>query len=117
MIWAPLLIQGVKAFFKNRQARKKEKVDIEHKQYLAEVQAGLHDPNKLRFLKWASFTGFTAPMVCMFFWPDEVTVFMVNLDSMPEWYIKGYLLITGSIWGGTVAKDVMEGVIRSVRKR
>ena len=113
MIWAALIGQGLKAFFANR----RKKAEAEQEQYLAELKAGLHDPNKLRPLKWASFTLFTSPLVAMYFWPENVTLFMQNLDAMPDWYIEAYIFITGSIWGATVAKDILEGIFRSVRKR
>ena len=113
MIWAALIGQGLKAFFANR----RKKAEAENAQYLAELKAGLHDPNKLRPLKWASFTLFTFPMVGMYFWPENVTLFMENLDALPDWYLQQYLLITGSIWGVAVGKDILEGIIRSVKKR
>ncbi len=113
MIFAALLGKAIGAFFENR----REKAKAEQQQYLAELKAGLHDPNKLRPLKWASFTLFTAPMIGMYFWPDNVTLFMENLDALPDWYLQQYLLITGSIWGVAVGKDILEGIIRAVKKR
>ncbi len=113
MIFAALAGKAISAFF----AHRREKAQAEQQQYLAELKAGLHDPNKLRPLKWTSFTLFTSPLVAMWFWPEDVTLFVTNLNALPDWYIEAYILITGSIWGGTVAKDILEGVIRSVKKR
>ena len=113
MIWMTLAKTLIGAVSKNWQ----EKREAEHTQYIAELKAGLHDPNKLRALKWATFLQFSAPIYLGFYDPSLLDTLMASLTKVPQWYVEAYLMIVGGVWAGAVGKDIVEGLMKSYRRK
>lgn len=110
--WISLIKTGVTAWMGHRAEVKAG----ERKKYLAELEAGIHDPEKLRVLKWASFIQFSAPIWLTAFWPGDVQAFLENLNKFPSWYIEIYIGMNGAIWGAAMSKDVIVSTIKAWRK-
>lgn len=72
--------------------------------------ANLQDKDK--WLRWASFTLFTYPMVWAAFDPTgAATYFNVTLAALPDWYKQVYLGITGGIWGISALKNAVPSLV------
>lgn len=95
---------------------RKERAQAEHQQYLKELEMGLHDPNKLRALKWATFLQFSAPVWLGLYDPALLDKVLAALGALPDWYVEAYLMIVGGIWAGAVGKDIIEALIKSYRR-
>lgn len=51
-------------------------------------------------MRWASFVLWSAPFVWAFIDPQNAQdAFSGALGAMPDWYIKGFLLVTAGVWG------------------
>lgn len=107
-----LILGAAKMFLGSWQQRKKMAED----RYMAELKAGLHDPNKLRGLKWASFVQFSAPIWMLWFAPERASEFLQHLNMFPQWYIQVYLIINGGIWGMAVGSDVFTMIVRNYKR-
>lgn len=63
------------------------------------------------FLRRASFVIWSAPLLwAAFDAPGASAFFRESLAALPEWYVGGYLAVTGAIWG--LAELKARGVIR-----
>jgi hypothetical protein len=52
------------------------------------------------FLRRASFTAWSAPLLWAYFDPTGAALyFSQSLGALPDWYVGGYLAITGAVWG------------------
>jgi hypothetical protein len=52
------------------------------------------------WLRRLSFAAWSAPMVWAYFDPSAAAAyFSQSLAALPDWYVGGYLGITGAIWG------------------
>jgi hypothetical protein len=52
------------------------------------------------WLRRISFALWTWPLVWAFFSPGAARVyFSESLAGLPEWYVAGYLAMTGAVWG------------------
>jgi hypothetical protein len=52
------------------------------------------------WLRRLSFAAWSAPMVWAYFDPTAAAAyFSQSLSALPDWYVGGYLGITGAIWG------------------
>lgn len=63
------------------------------------------------WLRRISFTFWSAPLAWSFFDPAAAKAYFTeSLAGLPEWYVGGYLAITGAIWGlaELKARGVME---------
>ena len=48
----------------------------------------------------ASFTAWSAPLLWAYFDPTGAALyFSQSLGALPDWYVGGYLAITGAVWG------------------
>lgn len=66
-------------------------------------------------LRRVSFTVWSFPAVWAVFDPDRVREsFAAALQALPEWYVYGYLAMTGAIWG--IAEMRSLGFFRGVQK-
>ena len=63
------------------------------------------------WLRRLSFAAWSAPLLWAYFDPDAAArYFNESLASLPDWYVGGYLAITGAIWGIVELKS--RGVIK-----
>jgi hypothetical protein len=78
--------------------------------------AELSDADK--WIRRTSFIMFSAPFVIAIFSPISIQhYFQVALASMPEWYTRTYMSITGAVWGVSQLKNTLPHVINSLKKR
>lgn len=110
------MISALLAIGKMWLSHHQENKKAEAEQYRAEVAAGLHDPNKLRGLKWATFLQFSAPIWLGFYDPDLLARVLASLNTLPQWYVEAYLMIVGGVWASAVGKDVLESVFKTYRR-
>lgn len=62
-------------------------------------------------LRRASFLAWSVPLVwAAFDAPGAANYFKVALGALPEWYVVGYLSITGAIWG--IAELKAAGILK-----
>jgi hypothetical protein len=60
---------------------------------------------------------FTAPFVVAIFSPEQVQQYFDHaIKSVPEWWQKSYIAITGGIWGISSLKNVVPAVIAGVKR-
>ncbi len=77
--------------------------------------ATLRDKDKL--LRRTSFVMFAAPLVLAIFDPSAVKeYFTIAIASMPDWWIKSFMAITGSIWGLSSLKNIIPSLLSSFKK-
>ena len=77
--------------------------------------ATLRDKDKL--LRRTSFVMFAAPLVLAIFDPAAVKeYFTVAISAMPDWWIKSFMAITGSIWGLSSLKNIVPSLLSSFKK-
>lgn len=93
-----------------------ERQQMAEARYVEELKAGIHDPEKLRWLKWASFLQFSAPLWVAWFYPEKVAEFLRNLDMFPDWYVQIYLTMNATIWGVAVGSDLVTKVIKNYKR-
>lgn len=98
--------------------RQVEKAVAENRIRLAQAQETHNQEWEMRalegrdtFLRRASFVAWSAPLA----WaavdaPGAAAYFRDALGALPEWYIGGYLAITGAVWGLSELKA--HGVIK-----
>lgn len=76
--------------------------------------ATLRDKDKL--LRRTSFVMFAAPLILAIFDPSAVKeYFHVAIASMPSWWIKTFMGITGSIWGLSSLKNIVPSLLNSFK--
>ena len=68
-------------------------------------------------LKWASFGMFSFPLIWTVPDPEAVRqYFEVSLAAVPEWWVKTWVMMTGSIWGISALKESGPALIKGVRQ-
>ena len=107
------ILKGLAILFMEMRTKKAQ---AEHNQYVEELKAGKHNPNALRWLKWATFIQFSAPIWLGFYDVALLDKLLESLDSMPQWYIEAYLMIVGGVWASAVGVDVITAVMKAYRK-
>ncbi len=76
--------------------------------------ATLRDKDKL--LRRTSFVMFAAPLVLAMFDPSAVQeYFNTAIHAMPDWWIKSFMGITGSIWGLSSLKNIVPSLLDSFK--
>ena len=115
------LVKPLTTWIEGKQRIQKAKVDntvrlLESKEaYNAKwEQQGILSSGKA--LKWASFGMFSFPLIWLVFDPPGVKVYFENLALIPEWWVKTWVGITGSIWGIATLKDIAPSAIKGVRQ-
>lgn len=114
------LIAGI---FQDWQAKRKDQRDIERA--VAENKIRLAQSEQTHNQAWemsalegrdnllrrASFLAWSTPLLwAAFDAPGAEAYFKVALGALPDWYVGGYLAITGAIWG--IAELKAAGVIK-----
>lgn len=63
------------------------------------------------WLRRASFAAWSAPLVWAYVNPEGARLYFTqSLGALPDWYVGGYLAITGAVWGIAELKAV--GLLR-----
>lgn len=76
--------------------------------------ATLRDKDKL--LRRTSFVMFAAPLVLAMVDPAAVQeYFNTAIHAMPDWWIKSFMGITGSIWGLSSLKNIVPSLLDSFK--
>jgi len=113
--------------YNERQKAKQElqKAELENKARLmrdensynhAWEMANLTDKDK--WLRRTSFIMFSAPFIIAIFAPQHVAEYFTSaIHSVPDWWVKTYMSITGGIWGLSSLKNVLPGVIDVFKKK
>ena len=117
------------SWLKNRAAKSKAKADLElaiiqnktrlalseneanHEWEMAQLQ------DKDKWLRWFSYSMFTAPILVMVVAPEHGKRIFENLEYVPSWLIEIWIALNGAVWGLSSLKGVVPSVIGSVRKR
>lgn len=131
MIWDLLsgTVDFIKSWFLGKQeiAKKKQEMlmaDLENRARLLRDRetfnhewemASLTDKDK--WLRRVSFLMFAMPFFVAIFSPDYVKHYFEHaLSSLPDWYIKIWIGINGSVWGISQLKNYIPQMISNVRK-
>lgn len=78
--------------------------------------ANLTDKDK--WLRRLSFGMFAAPFVVAMFAPSHVEVyFHTAINSVPVWWQKTFMSITGGIWGLSSLKNIVPGIVDVFKKQ
>lgn len=113
----------VSGFFENWKARQEdqrevERAVVENKIRLAQSEQSHNEAWEMaalegrdNLLRRLSFAAWSIPLVWAAF--DAASAehyFKVALGALPEWYVAGYLAITGAIWG--IAELKAAGILK-----
>ena len=117
------------SWLKGRAAKSKAKADLElaviqnkTRLALSENEAN-HDwemaqlQDKDKWLRWFSYSMFTAPILVMVVAPEHGKRIFENLEYVPSWLIEIWIALNGAVWGLSSLKGVVPSVLGSVRKR
>jgi hypothetical protein len=63
--------------------------------------------DKDRFLRWFSYTMFTAPIVITVLAPEYGRRIFENLEYVPEWMVQVFVAMNGAVWGLSSLKNVV----------
>ena len=85
--------------------------EANHEWEMAQLQ------DKDTWLRYFSYSMFTAPIVVMVVAPEHGKVIFENLEYVPSWLVEIWIALNGAIWGLSSLKGVVPSVIGSVRKR
>lgn len=77
--------------------------------------AQLQDKDK--YLRWFSYTMFTAPIVITVLAPEYGRRIFENLEYVPEWMVQVFIAMNGAVWGISSMKNVVPGMIGAMRKK
>jgi hypothetical protein len=73
--------------------------------------------DKDKWLRRISFAMFSAPFIWALFDPEGVReYFETALASMPEWYVKIFVGMTGAIWGISHLKNGLPAILGGIKK-
>lgn len=77
--------------------------------------ANLTDKDK--FLRRLSFLMFSSPFIVAIFFPEHIKLYFEHsISSVPVWWQKTFMAITGAIWGLSSLKNVLPGIVEVFRK-
>ena len=85
--------------------------EANHEWEMAQLQ------DKDKWLRYFSYSMFTAPIVVMVVAPEHGKRIFENLEYVPSWLVEIWIALNGAIWGLSSLKGVVPSVIGSVRKR
>ena len=85
--------------------------EANHEWEMAQLQ------DKDKWLRYFSYTMFTAPIVVMVVAPEHGKRIFENLDYVPSWLVEIWIALNGAIWGLSSLKGVVPSVVGSIRKR
>jgi len=116
------LFSGVIGFFQSKQEIKA--ADAKRRaELISDRQSNNHEwelanlADKDKFLRACSFAIFVAPFVMCIFDPVAVEeYFTVGIKSVPDWWQKTFVGITGSVWGIASLKNALPAIVSGVKK-
>lgn len=99
----------------------KHKLDLAVIENKARLAQSKHDANsdwemaqlqdKDKFLRWFSYTMFTAPIVITVIAPEYGRRIFENLEYVPEWMVQVFIAMNGAVWGLSSLKNVAPSVV------
>ena len=113
------IIGGVKGHLENKQ--KISQAVVENKMRLAASETEFNHEWEMKSLQGAGFKddvlfyGFIGMFVWAGFDPEGAKVFFLNLDSLPEWFVKVWFAIVASVLGIKKIGDYLPGAIQGVK--
>ena len=75
--------------------------------------ANLQDKDK--WLRWFSYSMFTAPIVITVISPEWGRQIFVNLEYAPSWVVEVWIAMNGAVWGLSSLKNVVPSVVGQIR--
>ena len=106
-------------------AAAKHKLDLAVIENKARLAQSKHDANsdwemaqlqdKDKFLRWFSYTLFTAPIVITVLAPEYGRRIFENLEYVPEWMVQVFIAMNGAVWGLSSLKNVAPSVVGAIR--
>ena len=108
-----LLKEGVSLWRESRQAKHDMKMaGIKNRQRLLESEQDYNHEWEMkslevsgRGLKWFSFSMFSLPIIITVMSPEHGGAIFKNLELVPEWFIKTWVVINGGVWGIASLRD------------
>jgi len=73
--------------------------------------------DKDKWLRWFSYSMFTAPILVMVVAPEHGKRIFENLEYVPSWLIEIWIALNGAVWGLSSLKGVVPSVVGSIRKK
>jgi len=123
MVWWKSLLNIPGMLIENYREKKQQQHEIEkavmqNKARLASSEQS-HNSNwemealrvKDKLLRRFSFFIFTLPILITVFNPEYGNKIFINLDSVPGWFLKIWLIMIGAIWGVAKLKDVAVAIM------
>lgn len=120
------LVDIVKGWFSGYQAKRQNQMDIEkaiaeNKIRLAQSEQSHNEAWEMaalqggdKMLRRASFVAWSAPLVWAAYDPAGAAAYFRDaLGALPEWYVAGYLAISGAVWG--IAELKAAGVLKGAK--
>ena len=94
----------------------KQQLAISKTEYNAEWEmAALANSDK--WMKRLSYAMFASPLVVAVFAPDWVYYYFQHaITKVPDWWVKTFVSINGSVWGISALKNSITGIIGQIRK-
>ena len=99
------------AIIQNKTRLALSETEANHEWEMAQLQ------DKDKWLRYFSYSMFTAPIVVMVVAPEHGKRIFENLEYVPSWLVEIWIALNGAIWGLSSLKGVVPSVIGSVRKR
>lgn len=70
-----------------------------------------------QYLRYFCFVQFAIPLMISVVYPEHGAVIWANLELVPSWFVKVYIIMVGSIWGIHEFKQVAPSIIGEIGKR
>lgn len=120
------IVSIVMGWFDNKKEEQKTKAAIEqNKQRLALEKESYNAEwemaalaNSDKWLRRISFCMFAGPLVIAIIAPGHVhNYFSYSLQAIPEWWVKTFVGINGSVWGISTLKNSITGIIGELKNK
>ena len=85
----------------------------EHSANSSWEMAQLEDKDK--WLRWFSYSMFTAPVVITVVSPEWGRAIFENLEYAPSWVVEVWIAMNGAVWGLSSLKNVVPSVVGSLK--
>ena len=113
----------VTAVTEKQQAKHKRElaiIDNEARLALSENEANsawemaqLQDKDK--FLRWFSYSMFTAPILVTVISPEHGKQIFENLEHAPSWLVEVFIALNGAVWGLSSLKNVVPSIVGQIK--
>ena len=70
-----------------------------------------------QYLRVFCFVQFAIPLMISVIYPEHGAKIWANLEMVPAWFVKVYIIMVGSIWGIHEFKQVAPSIIGEIGKR